>query len=72
VFGVLGLIATAPIAFAAVPAGLAGGLVVSSGRSQARRFDSELLRVLDAVEEERIPPSMLSGIRRRLLPRRPS
>lgn len=70
--GVTGLILTAPVAFAAIPAVLAGGVVVSSSRHQADRFERELHRLLDAVEEQRPPPGVLSGIRRRFVPRRPA
>ncbi len=70
--GVTGLILTAPFAFAAIPAVVAGGVVVTSSRNQADRFERELSRLLDSIEDGRPPPGMLNGIRRRLRsPRRP-
>ncbi|MGI9646829.1 MAG: hypothetical protein ACR2O6_16100 [Ilumatobacteraceae bacterium] len=68
--GVTGLILTAPIAFAAIPAVLAGGVVVNKSRNQADRFERELSRLLDAIEADEPPPGMLNGIRRRLRPNR--
>lgn len=70
--GVAGLALTTPLAVAALPVLVAGGLTVSSSRSQADRFTRELLRVLDAVEAGHEPDGVLRGLRRRLTPRRTS
>lgn len=70
--GVTGLVLTAPLALAALPVVAAGGLVVTAGRSQARRFERELLRLLDAIEEGAEPEGVLRGIRRRLRRGRPA
>lgn len=68
--GVVGIVMTAPIAFAAIPVGVAGGFVFSSSRSEADRFERELERLLDDIERSRAPEGMLGGIKRRLSPRR--
>ncbi len=70
VVGVAGLVLAPPIALAAVPVVAAGGVVAAASRSQAGRFERELLRLLDAVDEGREPQGLLSGIRQRLKPRR--
>lgn len=70
VVGVAGLFLAPPVALAAVPVIAVGGGAVASSRSQADRFERELLRLLDDIEEERRPQGVLSGIRRRLSVRR--
>ncbi len=72
VVGAVGAAVTAPFAFAAIPAGVAGGLVFSSGRHQADTIRCELARLLDSIGEGRPPEGVLGGIRRRLTPRRSS
>ncbi len=60
----VGIVATAPIVFAAIPTLAASGYVMASAHKQAGRFDDELGRVLDAVAEQQ-PPSRVRRSRRR-------